>query len=117
LQLGTCQAPSLVKLSSQDNTKNIGTITSSKDGHTFVSKQAIGAHLTMLWDGQKNVVQRFNKQNLRNRMIISNRDFTIPKYLSFAIVTKRDCVTWAIILFKGCEHFFLPSHMIGASTI
>jgi hypothetical protein len=50
-------------------------------------------------------------------MIGSNSNFTIPKYLSFTIVTKHDCITWAIILFKLCEHMLLPDHMISASTI
>jgi hypothetical protein len=50
-------------------------------------------------------------------MIGSDSDFIIPKYPSFTIVTKHHCVTWAIILFKRCEHMLLPSHVISASTI
>jgi hypothetical protein len=50
-------------------------------------------------------------------MIGSDSNFTIPKYHSFTIVTKHDYFTWAIILFKGYEHVFLPSHVISASTI
>jgi hypothetical protein len=37
-----------IKLSSQDATKNIGIITSPKDGHTFVSEQAIVTQFTKL---------------------------------------------------------------------
>jgi hypothetical protein len=37
-----------MELSSQDDTKSIGTIISPKDGHTFVSEQIILAHLTKL---------------------------------------------------------------------
>jgi hypothetical protein len=37
-----------IELSSQDATKSIGTIIAPKDGHTFVSEQAIVAHLSKL---------------------------------------------------------------------
>jgi hypothetical protein len=44
-------------------------------------------------------------------------NLTETKDLTLAIITKRDAITFTIILFKGCEHPSLPCHMIYASTI
>jgi hypothetical protein len=44
-------------------------------------------------------------------------NLTETKDLTLAIITKRDAITFTLILFKGCEHPSLPCHMIYASTI
>jgi hypothetical protein len=44
-------------------------------------------------------------------------NFTELKDLTLAIVTKRDTITFIIIILKGFEHPSLPDYVIGAFTI
>jgi hypothetical protein len=50
-------------------------------------------------------------------MLGCDSNFTEPKDFSLAIIIKRDTITLAIILLKGCEHPSLPGHMICSSAI
>jgi hypothetical protein len=44
-------------------------------------------------------------------------NFTEINDLTLAIITKCGAIIFTLVLLKGCEHPFLPRHMIYASTI
>jgi hypothetical protein len=50
-------------------------------------------------------------------MFRCDSNFTKTKDLTLSIVTKRDAITFTLVLLKGCEHRSLLYHMICVSTI